>query len=110
LPPARRSSCVQHLWPWWRRRAARRACRRSRQADAAAGDAGGQRRGVADDEDVAVGVRRDEVSVTFAEVVVEVQVAEQEVVGERLLDLRELLALAERDRRPRGGERDWRGC
>ena len=45
-----------------------------------------------------------------AEVVVDVDVAEHEIVRELLLELRELLAFAERHRRPRGRERDWRGC
>ena len=40
----------------------------------------------------------------MAELVVDVEVAEHEIVGERLLELGELLALAERHRRPRGGE------
>ena len=46
-----------------------------------------------------------EVSSAVAEVVVDVEVAEHELVGERLLDLRELLAVAERHRRPRRRER-----
>ena len=70
----------------------------------------GQRGRVAHDQDVAVGVGRDRGEVDVAEVVVDVEVAEHEIVGELLLDLRELLALAERHRRPRGRVRDWRGC
>jgi hypothetical protein len=66
-----------------------------RQPDGAAGDAAGQRRGVAHHQDVAVGVGGDRGQRERPEVVLDVEVAEQELVGVRLVDLRELLALAQ---------------
>ena len=75
------------------------------QTDAAAGDAGRERGRIADDEDVAIGVRGDRGQGQATEVVLEIEIAEEELVGERLLDLDELLAIAEVHGGPGGGER-----
>ena len=76
-----------------------------RQADAAAGDAGGERRRVADDEDVTIVVGGDRGQGGVAEVVVDGEVAERELVREGLVELSELLAIAEGHLRARRRER-----
>ena len=65
-----------------------------REAEAAAGDARGQGGGVAHHEDVPVGVGGNRGHAHGSGVVFQVQVGEQELVGEGLLDLGEKLALA----------------
>ncbi len=76
-----------------------------RETDGAAGDAGRQRRRIADDDEVAVRIgRHGGEREIVAEAVRQVDVGEHEVVVEVLLELRELLPLAERHRRPRGRE------
>src|SRR6185369_17325834 len=71
-----------------------------RQPDGAAGDAGGQRPRVADDQDVAIRVGGDRGQrQVVREVVADVEIGEQELVGERLFDLGELLPVAQADRR-----------
>jgi hypothetical protein len=76
------------------------------QADAVAGDAGGERRRVADDVTFAVHVRGDRGERdAVLERVGHRQVGERHLVGEGLGDLGELLAVADVHRRPGGGER-----
>ena len=75
-----------------------------RQADAAARDAGRQRGRVAKHENVAGGVRGDRRQRDVAEAVIGVDIAEREIIRELLRELRELLVVAERHRRPCRGE------
>ena len=77
-----------------------------READRAAGDAGSERGGVAQDVDLAIDVRADGGEcLAAAKVVGEVDVGQTELVAERLVDLGEELALAQAHRWPRRGER-----
>ncbi len=76
-----------------------------READGPAGDAGSQGGRIAHDQDLAMRVRCDRGQARLSQVVRQIQVGEQEVVGEGLVDLGEHLALAQGHRGPGGGVR-----
>ena len=76
-----------------------------RETDGAPRDAPGQGGRIANDQDVAVGIGGDRGQAHGSGVVFQVQVGEQELVGERLLALGEELTLAQRHRGPGGGKR-----
>ena len=67
-----------------------------------ASDAGRQSGRIANDQDVAVRVRRDGRQRGRPEIDLQVHVAQQELIGNGLLDLREQLPRAERHLRSRG--------
>ena len=74
--------------------------------EASAGDARRQCTGISNHQQIAIGVRRDRCEPQIlAKVVLEIHVPKHEIVGELFVQLRKLAPVAERDCRPRRGER-----
>src|SRR6185436_14003719 len=71
--------------------------------EGSAGDAGRERGRVADHEDVAIGVRGDGRDRGATELVLEIEIAEEELVRGVLVELRELTPVPQLDLRTGGG-------
>ena len=75
------------------------------EVESAPGDTGGQRGRISHDQNVAPGVGADGCHAHLPESVLQLHIAEHELVGVGFWDLREQPTSTERHRRPRGGVR-----